>query len=124
MSKITVIKINFDPFGRKTLSIPETIEAPQYSIIQWNIVGLAKLNNHESIYSNRRISFILYFENRTPFNWREKTISNYYSNFPSRIIKLAEDTATEKGEYKYGVKIIDSESKKTLFDEDPLIIIY
>lgn len=129
MAEIYRVNIKFSSQSEKLLKIPETIRVPQFSIIQWNIVGLNKNLIEDSKFWRKGLIFTIYFDDKTPFRWKRQFVQvhdepHFYPNFPNRMLRLAEDSADEKGDYKYGVRVSEAESDETLYDEDPLIIVY
>lgn len=122
-----IIKINIDvlPERNKMLKIPEIIKVPQFSVVQWNLIIKDELLYY---YLRRRgLIFTLYFEDNSPFQWKRNFIqpgASFPFEMPPNIIRLAEDNADKKGDYKYGVKIEESDSGNVLYDEDPLLIVF
>lgn len=118
------VDIEFHPKQVKLLVIPEKIIVPQYSVVQWNIVS-KDMDLFESKWREGLI-FTLYFNDASPFLWKRQFIQLHdsrqlYPEFPRKILRLAEDVAEKKGDYKYGVSISEAETDETLYDEDPYI---
>lgn len=128
MAEIFRVNIEFTGERQKLLRIPDKIEVPQFSILQWNIINLDNYY-YESDFGRRSLIFTIYFSDKSPFPWRRQfvqlrqdpRISPFY---PSTTVRLAEEVAGEKGDYKYGVKVDEGESNEPLFDEDPFLIVY
>lgn len=128
MAELFRVNIEFTGELNKLLHIPEKIEVPQYSILQWNIVNLDKYF-YESDFWRRGLIFTIYFNDKSPFPWRRQFVQlqddpRFHPSYPYRIIRLAEEVADEKGDFKYGVKVDDGESNEPLYDEDPFLIVY
>lgn len=127
-----LIKVNIDISERQEkliLKIPETIKVPVGSIVQWNIIGLDKRFNEPPMLWRRGLIFTLYFSGKSPFRWKRQFVQlhqdpRFFPYYPSNIVRLAEDIADEKGDFKYGVKVTDGESDETLIDEDPYLIVF
>ncbi|MFE3872142.1 hypothetical protein ACFX5F_13010 [Flavobacterium sp. ZS1P70] len=122
MAEIVTINVDFSEHERK-LIIPEKIEVKQFSIIQWNVQNAYRHLDFEK----ESLIFTLYFENESPFQWKRNFVQIglpfFFPYQTNEIIRLAEDSADKKGDYKYGVKIESANSKETLFDEDPYLIV-
>lgn len=80
------------------------------------------------------LAFAIYFENDIPSNFNqvnriiideERFQQLYRTNITRKTehldVVIAEGTVTEKGEYKYGIKV--DMNKQELFDEDPFLIV-
>lgn len=127
MAELIRVNIEFTGERNKLLHIPEKIEAPQFSILQWNIVNLDKY--YESDLRRRGLIFTIYFSDKSPFPWRRQfmQLSNdprLLPYYPNKIIRLAEEVVEEKGDFKYGVKVDEGESNDPVYDEDPFLIVY
>lgn len=121
MAEIITINVDFSNQERK-LIIPERIEVNQFSVVQWNIRNFNRYVDFE----RDGLIFTLYFENESPFRWKRRFVqTGLYTLYPFRdsLIRLAEDSADEKGDFKYGVKVENAYSNETLFDEDPYLIV-
>ena len=128
MAETIKINIQITQQKEKLLKIPERIIVPQNSIVQWNIIGLDKFYIKTPIYWRNGLIFTLYFSDKTPFRWKRQFIQlhedpRFFPFYSSKIVRLAEDVADEKGDYKYGVKVSDGESDETIYDEDPFLIV-
>jgi hypothetical protein len=128
MADTVKIDIQFTPQREKMLIIPDKIEVQQFSIVQWNLLGIDKYY-FESDFFRRGLIFTIYFNGKSAFSWRRQFVQlhgnpRFVPLYPNRYIRLAEDVASEKGDYKYGIKVEGSESNETLFDEDPYLIVY
>ena len=128
MAEIFRVNIEFTGDREKLLRIPEKIEVPQYSILQWNIVNLDKYY-FESEFWRRGLVFTIYFSDKSPFPWKRQFVQlredpRILPYYPNRIIRLAEEVANEKGDFKYGVKVDEGESNEPLYDEDPFLIVF
>lgn len=118
------VNIEFNPKGKKLLVIPEKITVPLYSVVQWNIIGIDKHYFETNLRAG--LIFTLYFNGESPFMWKRQFVQihesrHFFPDFPSKILRLAEDVAEKKGDYKYGVSISEAENDETLYDEDPYI---
>jgi hypothetical protein len=127
MAETIKINIEISKDREKLLKIPERIRVPLNSIVQWNIVGMDKFFDLPEFIRTGLI-FTLYFSDKTPFGWKRQFIQlqdpYFFPFYPNRIIRLAEDVADEKGDFKYGVKVTEAEGDKPLYDEDPFLIVY
>lgn len=122
MSEIYIINIEWMPNRQKLLEIPEIIEVPRGTVVQWNI---NKNKNFEPFIAFKNLIFTLYFSNKSPFYWKRTFIQlNEPQLNNSQIIRLAEDVADKKGDYKYGVSIFDTNRNETLYDEDPILRVF
>jgi len=128
MAEIIKINVEITEQGDKLLRISERTRVPQNSIVQWNIIGLHKYFNRPKFGRGGGLIFTLYFSDTTPFRWKRQFIQLYdsyiFPHYPYSVIRLAEDVADEKGDFKYGVSITESASEKILYDEDPRLIVY
>ncbi len=105
--------------------IPERMEVPQGAVVQWNL--MVPKDDLDSFFIRRSVIFTLYFSNLSPFAWKRQFVQTPLRLFPirsPRILRLAEDVADVKGDYKYGVNAVDGNSGEQLFDDDPLLIVY
>lgn len=121
MAEIVTINVDFSEQQRK-LIIPEKIEVKQFSVVQWNVRNMHRYLDFERL----GLIFTLYFENESPFQWKRNFIQigpTFFYPYRDNIIRLAEDSADKKGDYKYGVKIESAHNNETLFDEDPYLIV-
>jgi hypothetical protein len=123
MTEIFTIDVKLTSDEKKLLEIPEIITVPRGSIVRWNIRSF-----EESMYRysfSPSLIFTLYFENKSPFGWKRVFIQPDISfrHYP-KIIRLAEDIADEKGDYKYGVNVFDAEQNKIIYDEDPILRVF
>jgi len=127
MAEIIKINVEITQQREKLLRIPETTRVPQNSIVQWNIVGLDKYFD-EPNFRRSGLIFTLYFSDKSPFRWKRQFIQlqdpHFFPYSPNRIIRLAEEVADEKGDFKYGVSVTEAETDKPLYDEDPRLIVY
>jgi len=131
LSKVSISKINISASVQQEkflLGIPKTVKVPQGAIVQWNIVGLENFLNESSLW-RRGLIVTLYFSDKSPFHWKRQFVQlqNFRCNsyITSNIIRLAEEMANEKGDYKYGIQVTDGSSDETiLFDEDPYLVVY
>ena len=127
MAEIIKINVEITEQREKLLRIPERIRVPQNSIVQWNIIGLDKYFDRPN-YGRGGLIFTLYFSDKTPFRWKRQFIQlqdpRFFPYYPNRVIRLAEEVADEKGDFKYGVSVTEAESDKILYDEDPFLIVY
>ncbi|MFN8333948.1 MAG: hypothetical protein U0U09_02400 [Cyclobacteriaceae bacterium] len=128
MADIIKINIEFTPQRERLLIIPDKIEVKLGSIVQWNLVGL-KRYYRDSGFFRRGMVITLYFNDQSPFRWKRQFVQIYgeppfFPPYPSNLVRLAEDAADEKGEYKYGVKVDDAGSNETIYDDDPFLIVY
>lgn len=126
MAEIIKIDIELTTEKQQLLKIPEIIEVPKGSIVQWNIKNFEEFrqNWHRPFGS---FIFTLYFENKSPFKWKRTFIQLFDPHFGpyySKIIRLAEDVADKKGDYKYGVSVFDAEQNEPVYDEDPILRVF
>ena len=126
MAEIIRINIDASPNRERFLTIPEIIEVPKLSVVQWNII-----NFEENLYNKNRhfrsLIFTLYFDNKSPFGWKRKFIQLHrldYGPIYSKTLRLAEDVAEKKGDFKYGISVVDAEQNEPIFDEDPLLRVF
>jgi len=126
MAEIFKINIEVNRNKEKLLTIPEIIEVPKLSVVQWNIINFEDYL-HNGNRPLRSLIFTLYFENKSPFSWKRKFIQLYdphFGPFYSKTIRLAEDVADKKGDFKYGINVFDAEQNKPVYDEDPLLRVF
>lgn len=128
MAEIIRINIPLSPQGEKLLTIPEKINVPLFSVVQWNIIGLDKYYFQTDL-RRRGLIFTLYFDKETPFRWKRQFVQihedpRFFPHYPNRVLRLAEDVADEKGSFKYGIRVSEAEQNETLYDEDPILIVY
>lgn len=127
MAEIIKINVEITQQKEKLLKIPETTRVPLNSIVQWNIVGLDRYFD-EPNFRRRGLIFTLYFSDKSPFSWKQQFIQlqdpHFFPYYPNRIIRLAEEVADEKGDFKYGVSVTEAKTDKPLYDEDPFLIVY
>jgi len=126
MAEIFTINIELTTERQKLLKIPELIEVPKGSIVQWNIKNFEEFrhNWHRPFGS---LIFTLYFENKSPFKWKRTFIQLFDPHFGpyySKTIRLADDVADKKGDFKYGVSVFDAEQNEPVYDEDPLLRVF
>jgi hypothetical protein len=126
MAEIFTINIELTFEGQKLLKIPELIEVPKGSIVQWNIKSFEEYKH----ILNRpfgSLIFTLYFENKSPFKWKRTFIQLFDTHFESfypKTFRLADDVADKKGDFKYGVSVFDAEQNEPVYDEDPLLRVF
>ncbi len=126
MAELFTIDIELTSNREKLLKIPELIEVPKNSIVQWNIKDFEEYRRKMDR-PFRSLIFTLYFENKSPFNWKRTFIQLFDPHFGpyySRTIRLAEEVATKKGDFKYGVSVFDAEINEPVYDEDPLLRVF
>lgn len=126
MAEIIKINIEVTSERQRLLLIPEKIEVPQFSIVQWNINDFDRY-----LYKARgrfeSLIFTLYFDGNSPFIWKRQFVQLYdpqFGPFYAKTIRLAEDVADEKGDFKYGISVFDTEKNEPIYDEDPYLIVY
>lgn len=127
-----IIKVNIEISEQQeklSLKIPEITKVPVGSIVQWNIIGFAKLYKVPPIFWRRGLIFTIYFSKKSPFSWRRQFIQlhqegRFFPYYLSNLVRLAEDFADEKGDYKYGIKVNDGTTGDEVFDEDPYLIVF
>jgi hypothetical protein len=126
MAEIIKIDIELTTERQQLIKIPEIIEAPKGSIVQWNIKNFEEFRkNWDRPFGS--LIFTLYFENKSPFKWKRTFIQLFDSPlglYYSKIIRLAEDVADKKGDYKYGVSLFDAEQNEPVYDEDPILRVF
>jgi hypothetical protein len=126
MAELIKINIEVNSSEEKLLSIPQRIEVPQFSVVQWNISDYGDYL-YESNQRRRSLIFTLYFEDKSPFSWKRKFIQLYHPYFIlyySTIIRLAEDVVDVKGDFKYGVSVFDADQNSQVYDDDPYLKVY
>jgi len=125
MADVIRINIELTRNREKLLIIPERVEVPQFSVVEWNIINVDR-DLYPILGRYGSLVFTLYFENNSPFRWKRQFIQIFeprFEPFLSKTIRLVEDVADEKGDFKYGVKVVDAEKNETIYDEDPLLIV-
>lgn len=126
MAEIISIDIEVNSNREKLLTIPERIEAPQFSIVQWNVKDFDQyLYKVHSPF--RSLIFTLYFNAESPFSWKRNFIQLYdphFGPFYSKVIRLAEDVVGVKGDFKYGVSVFNVDQNETIFDDDPYLKVF
>src|SRR5580704_8873750 len=126
MAEDYVVNIKLSP-GKKVRIEPERIKVPQYSIIQWNIIYI-KPYRWDFKLLRRGLTYSVYLNEGSPFSWTTESL--HLIGKPSLLplsplkFKLAEGRAINKGDFKYGIKILVTESDEVLFDEDPYIQVF
>jgi hypothetical protein len=126
MAEIFTIDIELTSERQKLLKIPELIEVPKGSIVQWNIKNFEEYR-HKLHRPSGSLIFTLYFENKSPFKWKRTFIQLFDPHFGpyySKTIRLADDVADKKGDYKYGVNVFDAELNEPVYDEDPILRVF
>lgn len=71
--------------------------------------------------------FTLYFDNKSSFKWKRTFIQLFDPHFGpyySKTIRLADDVADKKGDFKYDVSVFDTEQNEPVYDEDPLLRVF
>jgi hypothetical protein len=131
MEQTTKIDIKFSI--DKGFEIPQHIRIPVNSQIEWNIIDM-NVNQSSKLFNENGLKFELYFQKKTPFNWIKKSTnliyeqsSNYGSygyQFQTKIQQLAAGIVSEKGDFKYGVKVNQINSSDLLYDEDPWLHVF
>jgi hypothetical protein len=126
MAEIFRINIEFNFGQQKLLKIPEEISVPQNTIVQWNITNLDEFFFESNLWRRGTI-FTLYFDDTSPFFWKRQFVQTNndprFYRYP-QTLRLAEEVADKKGNYKYGVRVSQADSDETLYDEDPILIVY
>lgn len=126
-AEIFKIDIEFTLNQENLVKIPELIEVPKGSIIQWNIKNFGESYYHRPNSSFMSLIFTLYFDNKSPFKWKRTFIQILDFPFKSSYldtIRLAEDIVGKKGDYKYGFNVFDPVQNETIYDEDPILRVF
>jgi len=115
MASPVYINVDFFPEYHKKISVIPVIEVPYGSTIYWrlNFRNFAKFRYD-------KIQFSFYFPYHTPFYSGDKNIKSKI-DAPIQVIKGGE--VRNEGEYKYGIKVENTEEDKVIYDEDPYIIV-
>ena len=138
MADIIQIEVKFDsenyerPFG-----LPRTVEVKQGSRVEWVIKDQSVFEEifHLKPVYIRGFKFTLYFENSSAFQWKSESlliITNYPSyildSYPYYPILVASGEAENKGDHKYGLRLVEPYRKAELerpeYDEDPFLTVY
>lgn len=125
-------KVRVEFRANSGFTIPEDITVPLNSNIQWEITDM-NTNQSGKRFNQSGLQFRLYFRDKSPFNWNIQSTNFQYpspQNYSSGGMEyqlapmtqmLAAGVAQEKGDFKYGVVVIDTANEETLYDEDPYI---
>jgi hypothetical protein len=108
------------------LSIPEQIRVPQHSTVQWTISRLELFPFNQAFFAFE-VQVTIIFADASPFRWRKRSLRIHKNNlrqFANGVATVASDEAEEKGDFKYCVRVEETQSKNTLFEEDPYLIVY
>lgn len=128
-------KINVEFRARSGFRIPERINVPLNSYIEWNVIDM-DVNQSSRRFSNSGLKFQFYFRDRSPFDWKTQSATMLYirpSSYGSggmeyqlapQIQLLAAGVAQERGEFKYGVRVFDNETNAKLHDDDPYLNVF
>lgn len=114
--------------SKKLIILPERIEVPKNSIIEWNIKDFEEFYIRRKYYRTGLL-FNIYFDNESPFSWKKESLRLYgdplFPPFYDRgSIKIAEGIAENKGDFKYGIKVIEIGNSDPIYDEDPYILVF
>lgn len=128
MAETYRINIEFRPEYNRPLIIPERIRVPRNSIIEWTIKEFDDLYFRQRYY-RKGLIFTVYFDKESPFGWKKESLRLYGDPlfppfFLDKPIKLAEGTAENTGDFKYGVKVSAIDNDEPIYDEDPYIEVY
>lgn len=91
--------------------LPDPAVVIKGTLVEWHIAVLPQLPP---------IEFELYFADRSPTHWSRKRMALPRHSVPKVISAVADDS----GEFKYGVKAIDLDSKQVIADDDPYLIVH
>jgi len=128
MATIT-IPVKFD--SDEGFTRPNIVTAKLGDTIKWQLRD--EKVNRSSRRFERGLGFQIYFENgHTPFHWSQnstimtypkskKTYGGMELQMKPQEQTLAEAIAMEKGDYKYGLRVIDLSNERELFDDDPIL---
>ena len=121
-----IVEIQFTPNSEKRITYPETTILPLESEVKWAVTleapALAELLVHGLIFS-------IYFTNDSPFSWVEQstrfkmTNADFFDPRRTTRVNIASGVATEKGTFKYGIKVTLVGSSVPIADDDPYLII-
>ena len=128
------IYLDFDLNSENPLVLPEKVEVPLYTIIEWTISSMVNLEDF--IRGNPKfrsgLSLTVYFETESPFEWKKESLKiigdPLYYSFLSKtskeyFFKIADGIAEKKGEFKYGLKASQLGEDEPEYDVDPIIIV-
>ena len=132
MAETFKVKIEF--IVDRGFSIPEHISVPLNARIEWVVTDL-NVNQSSRRFNQAGLRFHLYFSGDSPFNWNVKTTNLRYprpqSSGGGAQMQLAPMThplavgiAQQRGDFKYGLRVIDVEHNGTLYDEDPYVHVF
>lgn len=127
MAEIFRVDIQFHPQQESLLIIPEEIKVPQFSVVQWNIIGPDKYFFEHNFW-RRGLIFTLYFDKESPFRWKRQFVQvhedpRFYPNYPTRLLRLAEDVTDEKGNYRYAVTVSNAEDNEALYEAGKMLVV-
>jgi hypothetical protein len=123
------IKIQIEFRVDRGFVYPEHIRVPVNTRIEWEIIDL-NVNQSSRQFFETGLTFELYFQNRSPFRWRRESVGFEYPRptntggglspqYAPMIKTLASAVAEEKGDFKYGIRVVDSINNSTIYDDDP-----
>lgn len=114
----TTIDVDFNPDSyNKVINVLYQVEVPKHSLVRWRL----KVNK-SLLYKYKIVNCKLYFEGKSAFKWSDNTIIIDSNN--DHDIILAEGTAEETGNFKYGINVLILDPAPILYDEDPFLIVY
>jgi hypothetical protein len=127
---IITIPVTFN--ADRGLTFPEETIASKGDTIRWLLTD--ENVNRSSINFKEGLEFAIYFDKKTPFDWAVNSTTMTYpptavSNdglqyqMTPQVQVLAQAVAKEKGDYKYGLRVLDLSEQRELYDDDPRLII-
>jgi hypothetical protein len=119
MPVTTLIDVNFFYFREKKIEVEERIVVPLGNRIVWRLFPF--LEASVPIFGPLEVK--LYFENLSPFRWKDQTVRFRNNMRLDEPIEIAADIADEEGEFKYGIEVKDLRANGFRYDEDPYLII-
>ncbi len=133
MAETIKIEIKFNPKNYEhTFGLPNRIEVERNSRIEWIIKDPFVL---EEIFLSKKkfrngIKLTLYFESSSAFEWKSESVNIYgfLPYFPRSLpIRIATGVAKNKGDHKYGLKLMSAENfedSEPDYDDDPYLTVY
>jgi hypothetical protein len=128
-----IFKVDVEFRVESGLLIPEYLNVPLHSKIEWNVVD-RNPNASSRRFGRQGLLFNLYFPGDSPFDRKHYLSFLRYPDAPSYggrapllapVNQMLVSAVTQKvGDFKYGINVVDIERKDMLYDEDPFISVY
>ena len=113
------IKIILSSTGHDIRVIPETAIVKQGEEVSWSV--------HSPPAPIRKIQWEVIFEDDSPFGDKDEGTHDVTTDADptpgEHDGNIEPGPATEPGEYKYGIRVIDPAANFTFIDEDPYLVV-